>query len=313
MKRLSSITLLALSTLLATFADAAAAAVTVNYRDTGVGAPVLLIPGLSGCAHGWRGVVPRLEAAGLRVIVVEPLGVGASPRPEGADYSLTAQADRFAALLDSLRVGPAVVVAHGVSVSMALRLAGRRPDLVRAIVALEGGPAESAASPALSSALGKAKLASKLLGMGFVRGRFRGSLEASSGNCDWLDDATLQAYLAGPAADFGAAARAFRAMAQSVEPDSLVPRLPQIACRVSLLIGGAPHAGALPEDQFNAMLRGLRRLTVEKVDGAGHFLHEERPEIVAAEAVAVARATASACDAYALGAGPRGVAPAVGR
>jgi len=310
MNRLS---LIALPALLAAFAVEAAASAAVNHRDTGAGAPVLLVPGLSGCLHGWRNVVPRLEAAGCRAIVVEPLGVGASPRPEGADYTLTAQADRLAALLDSLRTGPAVVVAHGVSVSMALRLACRRPDLVGAVVAVEGGPAESAASPALSAALGKAKLASKLLGMGFVRGRFRKSLEASSGDAGWLDEATLRAYLAGPAADFGAAARAFRAMAESAEPDSLTPRLPRIACRVSLLLGGAPHAGAVPEDQLDAMLRGLRRLTVETVAGAGHFLHEERPDVVAAEAIALARATVPARDEVALGPTPRGAAPAAGR
>ncbi len=287
----------------ATACVAAAPAQPLTVRDTGAGAPVLLVPGLSGCVEGWRRVVPRLEAAGCRAIAVEPLGVGTSPRPDGADYSLTAQADRLAALLDSLRTGPAIVVAHGVAVSMALRLTYRRPDLVRAVVAVEGGPAESAASPALAGALGRAKLAAKFLGLGFVRGRFRASVEASSGSTDWLDEPTLRAYLAGPAADFGAAARAFRAMAAAVEPDSLAPRLPLIACPVTLLLGGAPHSGALPGAQLDAMLRGLSRLTVETVDGAGHFLHEERPDVVAAEAIAHARATAQSGDDLALGPG----------
>src|SRR5881628_1172402 len=105
-------------------------------------AAVVLIPGLFGSAFTYRNVIPRLTAAGYRAIVIEPLGVGGSGRPERADYSLTAQADRLAATLDRLGVARAMVVAHSTSASMAYRLAYRRPDLVRGIVSIEGGPVE---------------------------------------------------------------------------------------------------------------------------------------------------------------------------
>ena len=62
------------------------------------------IPGLFGSRFGFRNVVPRLTEAGYRVIVIEPLGIGSSARPEGSDYSLTAQADRIAVVLDTLGV-----------------------------------------------------------------------------------------------------------------------------------------------------------------------------------------------------------------
>src|SRR2546428_7698221 len=92
-------------------------------------------------------VIPRVTGAGYRAIVIEPLGVGNSGRPEHADYSLTAQADRIAGALDQLGVTWAVIVAHATSASIAYRLAYRRPDLVRAVVSLEGGPVEAAATP----------------------------------------------------------------------------------------------------------------------------------------------------------------------
>src|SRR5437867_2188495 len=111
--------------------------VTVAGPDGGT--PVVLIPGLFGSAFAYRRVIPPLAAAGDRVIVIEPLGVGSSGRPEHANYSLTAQADRVAAALDALGVTRAVVVAHSTSASIAYRLAYRRGDLVRAIVSLEGG------------------------------------------------------------------------------------------------------------------------------------------------------------------------------
>src|SRR2546426_10358989 len=99
--------------------------VTVAGRD--VGTPVVLIPGLFGSAFGYRNVIPRLTAAGYRAVVIEPLGVGGSGRPERADYSLTAQADRVAGALDALGMTHAVVVAHSTSASIAYRLAYRRP------------------------------------------------------------------------------------------------------------------------------------------------------------------------------------------
>src|SRR6266513_2652236 len=110
-----------------------APAESLSVEITGRGDPVVLIPGLFGSAFGCRKVVPLLVGAGYRTIVIEPLGVGASGRPEKANYSLTAQADRIAAALDSLRVRNALVLAHSIGGSEAFRLAYRRPDLVRAL------------------------------------------------------------------------------------------------------------------------------------------------------------------------------------
>ncbi len=88
-----------------------APAETLLVTAHGDGAPVVLVPGLFGSAYGWRKVVSLLAAPGRRTIVIEPLAIGGSARPRGADYSLTAQADRIATVLDILGVREAVVVA----------------------------------------------------------------------------------------------------------------------------------------------------------------------------------------------------------
>src|SRR5438034_523440 len=85
-----------------TFSLALSPAESVAVTVTGTGDPVVLVPGLFGSAFGYRAVIPLLTDAGYRAIVVEPLGIGSSARPEHADYSLTAQADRIAAALDRL-------------------------------------------------------------------------------------------------------------------------------------------------------------------------------------------------------------------
>src|SRR3989454_5005591 len=135
------------------FAIALAPAESVWVTVGGAGDPVVLIPGLFGSAFGYRSVLPRLVEAGYRTIVIEPLGIGTSARPEHADYSLTAQADRVAAALDRLGVRDAIVVAHSVGAAIAYRLAYRRPHLGRGIVSPDGGPAQGATTPRLRPAV----------------------------------------------------------------------------------------------------------------------------------------------------------------
>src|SRR5205809_4094456 len=106
-----------------------APAESLSVEATGRGDPVVLIPGLFGSAFGFRKLVPLLAQAGYRAIVIEPLGIGSSARPEKANYSLTAQADRIAAVLDSLGVRGALLIAHSIGGSEAFRPAYRRPDL----------------------------------------------------------------------------------------------------------------------------------------------------------------------------------------
>src|SRR5438477_803578 len=120
-----------------------APAESLSVELTGRGDPVVLIPGLFGSAFGFRRLVPLLVTAGYRTIAIGPLGVGASGRPEKANYSLTAQADRIAAVLDSLHVRAALLIAHSIGGSEAFRLAYRRPDLVRGLLSTEGGPTDA--------------------------------------------------------------------------------------------------------------------------------------------------------------------------
>src|SRR6476661_1252254 len=126
---------------------------SLAVETSGSGEPVVLIPGLFGSAFGFRTLVPLLNAAGYRTIVIEPLGIGASARPEKANYSLSAQVDRIAAVLDTLHVRNALVLAHSIAGSEAFRLTYRRPDLVRGLLSIEAATTEKAITAAFKRAL----------------------------------------------------------------------------------------------------------------------------------------------------------------
>ena len=252
----------------------------VVVQGEGPGAPVVMIPGLFGSAYGFRKVIPLLTARGFRTIVVEPLGIGDSGRPIPADYSLTAQADRVAAVLDTLATGPAIIVAHSTGASIAYRLAYRHPELVRSIVSIEGGPTERAASAAFGRAMRFAPLIEHLGGVELLRYQLYHQLKQASGDASWVTDSVIQGYTAGAAADLGATLRAYRAMAASREPDSLRPHLADIACPVVLLLGGAHHQGGPQPPELTLLRHSLRSFAVDSVPGAGHYIFEEQPRAV---------------------------------
>jgi len=254
---------------------------TLTVQMVGAGAPVVMIPGLFGSAYTFRNVLPLLTAAGYEVIIIEPLAMGTSSRPGRSDYSLSAQAARIAAVLDTLHLQGAVVVGHSLGASIAYRLALRRPDLVLGIVSLEGGPSEAAATPGFRRAMSLAPLI-RLAGSGFIRGRIHRSLIEASGDTTWVSDEVIAEYTAGATADLGATLRAYIRMGEAREPERLAPRLGELRCQVRLLLGAAPHNGGPGEQEQQLMQQAIPDFRTERVPGAGHYLQEERPDVVVA-------------------------------
>ncbi len=267
-----------------------APAESLSLEIAGEGDAVVLVPALAASACTYGKLVSRLHAVGYRTVVIEPLGVGKSSRPGGADYSLTAQADRIAAVLDTLKESHVVLVAHSISASVALRLAYRRPDLVRALVDLDGGPVESAATPTVRWALRFAPLLRVLGGRGLLRHRFVSGLRACSGDASWVTDAQVDCYAAAVDADPGRALNAFAAMAWAREPQRLADNLHLIQVPVLLIHGGAASKRAgIRAEQIEALRSQLPQLVVETLPGVGHYVHEEQPDSVAAAIDRLAR------------------------
>jgi pimeloyl-ACP methyl ester carboxylesterase len=247
----------------------------------GTGHPVVLIPGLVGSRYSYRHVAELLEGAGYRVTVVEPLGVGRSGRPRRADYSLSAQALRIAAVLDSLDVVHALVVSHSIGSAMALRLAYVRPDLVRGLVSLDGGAAESALTADMSGAFLLAPLLRLPGARALVRKKVAGGLRAASGDPAWVTEEVVRAYTADGWSDPGRALAAFQAMATARDPQPLADVLADIRTPVLLLVGGAPKASGLSEAEASDLAVRLPDITVDVLPGVGHYIHEECPGAVA--------------------------------
>jgi pimeloyl-ACP methyl ester carboxylesterase len=107
----------------------------IEYDSYGEGERVLvLVHGLLMNRRMYEGLGPALARRGNRVICVDLLGHGRSDRPEDLRlYSMPLFARQVAALLDHLELPSAVVGGTSLGANVALELATRDPDRVRAL------------------------------------------------------------------------------------------------------------------------------------------------------------------------------------
>lgn len=114
--------------------------VRIYSEERGTGAPILCVHGGASSARVWEQPADRLAALG-RVITYDRRGYSRSERPDPfVSTRVTEHADDAAALLDALDATPAVVVGRSYGGQVAIELALRHPDHVRALVLLEGVP-----------------------------------------------------------------------------------------------------------------------------------------------------------------------------
>jgi pimeloyl-ACP methyl ester carboxylesterase len=242
-------------------------------------APVVFVPGLLGSAYTFRGIAPVLAETGRRVVVIEPLGTGASARPADGDYSLEAQAARIGAALDTLGIGNATLVCHSVGASMCFRLALQRPSLVRGIISINGGPDEVAATGGLKTALRLAPILKLFGAQRILRGKVSSGLRDSSADPSWVTDAVVAGYTA-PFKDFDAVLRSFRGMVNAEADRPLTPRLSQITQPVTVLVGAGNPEGAISAEDLQVLVAAIPQLVVSRVPEAGQYIQEERPDAV---------------------------------
>lgn len=109
----------------------------LHYEEHGSGEPILCIHGAGSSTLLWAEAIAKLAALG-RVIAYDRRGCSRSERPEPYERTSVAEhADDAVALLDALDAAPAVVIGRSYGGTVAMDMALRHPDRVRAVVALE--------------------------------------------------------------------------------------------------------------------------------------------------------------------------------
>jgi len=115
-----------------------AGTLTVERHGTS-GTPVFLIPGLAGGPWVWKDTIADLEKRHV-VYAVTLAGFDGTPAPS-ADGNWMDRADAsLAQYIEQNHIDKPILVGHSLGGTLALRFAGRHPDLTRGVVAVDGLP-----------------------------------------------------------------------------------------------------------------------------------------------------------------------------
>ena len=249
---------------------------------------VLLVHGWPQSWWCWRRVAPLL-AGDLRCLMCDLRGFGWSEAPTGG-YEKERLAGDLAGLLAALELDRVYYVGHDWGAFIGFLLAFRRPEAIAALLALSiphpwFSRHDRLSPPRLAAFAYQLPLASPLGGALARRGLTTRVLKAASapGTFEPGDLAIYEATMgsAGGARTTVAMYRTF--LLREVVPIALGRYAGERVEMPARLVVGDEDLTVRGAD-LRGHERNAPRLEVERVVGAGHFLPEERPELVAARA-----------------------------
>ena len=249
--------------------------VRLRYFVGGSGPPLLLVHGLGGAAVNWTLLAPAL-ARRRRVLIPDLPGHGGSS-PLSAAPTLNPFADVVAALAKRENLLPAAVVGHSMGGVIALRLAIRHPEHVRAVVLAAPAGISSAARRAeiafaIATAMKPARVVAPLRGA-IARSRILRRLVF--GYWQVSDTAAfpgraVEGFLAGPAIHSDVDSAGWALLHDDPRTD-----LASIGCPRLVLWGARDHL--VPVEDGIEYARRLRA-PLRVVPACGHLLIGERPD-----------------------------------
>jgi pimeloyl-ACP methyl ester carboxylesterase len=249
----------------------------VSDQIDGQGVPLVLVHGLGGSAANWVEIVARASARFQLLVPDLPGHGGSGAPPRGA--GMNDFADVVAALIEHEAGEPALVAGHSLGGLVALRLAHRRPDLVRGLLL--------AAPAGIATTTRAARRIVTLAGL-LRPARWVAPFRHRYSERPWYRRALFQQwFVADPLALSTRATLGFlegqlehvdtRTAARAMLADDPRGELEQIGCP-SIVLWGARDPQLPLDDAFEYARRLRARLRI--VSDCGHLVIGERPEAV---------------------------------
>jgi len=253
----------------------------MHYVDEGSGEPVLFLHGEPTSSFLWRNVIPPVVASGRRAVAPDLFGFGRSDKPADIGwYTYDRHVASIEGLVDALELRGITLVVHDWGGPIGLRFAVEHDDLVDRLVILDTG-------------LGGGRAPSEeWLRFREVVRRVGGAIEPArlveAGTVNGLSDEVREAYAAPfPTPESKAGVLAFPELVPAephhpnAEPMNRVRATLRSWEKPTLIVWAAEDA-VLPPAHAHAFAE-LIPGAVEPVvlEGAGHFLQEDRPDELA--------------------------------
>jgi len=266
----------------------------------GEGAPIVALHGITSSMMSFVGVADALS--GRRPLLAFDLrGHGDSDKPAGP-YTIEQHADDVAAAMRARRLGASVLVGHSFGAYVAIAVAARAPELVTALLLVDGG------YPPLPAGIAAGAFAEMAMGPSLSRVRathpslaahvesWRETPGLAGARSDWIERfAAHDAGGAPPLVRSKVSEEAVRvAYYEMIDVAAIEARLARVAAPLTVVRAGSGAARGLPpimtDEVVAAIGRHARCAAVITVDEATHYtivLGEPGAKTVAALAAEV--------------------------
>jgi magnesium chelatase accessory protein len=258
-----------------------------HVQMAGSGPALLLVHGTGASSHSFRNLIPLL-AGQFTVVAPDLPGHALSSAPPWFEPSVPGTAAALDELLLGLQLKPTVAVGHSAGAAVVARMALDRSITPRVLVGLGAAlvPFEGVARTVLPQTARLLAMASRVLPF---RIRDRDTIKRlirRTGSS--LDRGSVEIYAR--LSERPNHVAAVLAMMANWDLRPLFEQLPGLDVPFLLIAGR--RDGAVPLSQQRAVVARLPRGRLQVLEGAGHLLHEERPEAVARLIVEAQKAAA---------------------
>lgn len=244
----------------------------IFFQVTGNGDPLLLVAGF-GCDHLIWARIAQTLAQQYRVVVFDHRGIGRSMGPvEG--LSLRTLAEDAAGLLRAIGIGAAHVAGHSMGGMVAQEIAIAEPTMVSSLMLFSSCASLDARGRAIIESWGHLpqrvdpEAAARLV----LPWLYTNAFFATPGAVDDL----VSLMLANP---YPPSAQAILAQSRAIQAADMTERLAQIAAPTLVLVGREDIL--TPVDYSEQLVSAIRSAELEVLDGTGHGLLVESPDLVA--------------------------------
>ena len=265
-----------------------------HVAEAGEGEPLLLLHGWPQHWYAWRLVIPRL-AERHRVLAMDLRGFGWTDIA-WQGFEKENLADDVARLMEALELDRVTLVGHDWGAWIGYLLALRRPELLERLVALSVPPPFVRPTAGLMARLPKLRYQLTLASPAAIKLLSRpeyvsGTIKRWSRNRENLGKDVRRLY----ARDLRASTRArasmlmYRTFLTRELGPVLAGRYRDQRLQVPTLVLHGDRSPTLSPVFFQGHERFAQQMRIEAVPGAGHFLPEESPDLVAERILDFAR------------------------
>lgn len=251
-----------------------------HVQIMGQGPTILLIHGTGASTHSWRQLLPLLSRS-FTVVTPDLPGHGFTAMSDRSHLSLPGMAAAIGDLMHALQIDPALAVGHSAGAAIAIRSTLDGLITPRVIVSING-----ALLPFGSWVGGFFSPLAKLLVSAPVVPRIMAWQAQSRSAVERVIVGTGSHV---PPRDIDFYARLFRSpshvaaalgMMASWDLQSFAIDLPHLKTKL-VLVTASKDKAISPKDARKVLLDLVPSAMIERVEGGGHLVHEERPEEIA--------------------------------